>query len=137
MTSFDLADLIDVRPGQPAPPNPSGHTTGSGNPGNDVFDVDYRRLEGYAQNHDQQAGQIAHWANTERDFADRLLATHGKVAYATYLNIKGYNENRQFEAGAYAQRNSDTAVGLRGAIASTRATDEAAAAAFQPPNTGV
>ncbi|WP_188112838.1 hypothetical protein [Mycobacterium simiae] len=39
------------------------------------------------------------------------------------------------EAGANAQRNSDTAVGLRGAISSTRSTDEAPAAEFRPPNT--
>ena len=71
----------------------------------------------------------------EQDFADRLLATHGKVAYATYLNVKGFNDSRQAEAGAYAQRNSDTAVGLRGSIESTRSTDEASAAAFRPPTT--
>ena len=106
-----------------------------GNSGNEVFEVDYRQLEGLAQNHEQQAGQVTQWAGTEQDFADRLLATHGNVAYATYLNVKGFNDSRQAEAGAYAQRNSDTAVGLRGSIESTRSTDEASAAAFRPPTT--
>jgi len=101
----------------------------------DVFAVNYSQLEGFAQNHEQQAGQVAQWANTETDFAERLLATHGKVAYATYLNVKGYNESRQVEAGAYAQRNSDTALGLRGAIDSTKATDESSANAFRAPTT--
>ncbi|GAT10366.1 hypothetical protein H7I77_05420 [Mycolicibacterium novocastrense] len=99
----------------------------------DVFAVNYNQLEGFAQNHDQQADQVAQWAKTDTDFAERLLATHGKVAYATYLNVKGYNESRVVEAGAYAQRNSDTAVGLRGAIDSTKATDENAASAFRAP----
>ncbi len=99
----------------------------------DVFAVNYAQLEGFAQNHDQQAEQVAQWAKTDTDFAERLLATHGKVAYATYLNVKGYNESRVFEAGAYAQRNSDTAVGLRGAIDSTKATDENSANAFRAP----
>lgn len=99
----------------------------------DVFAVNYGQLEGMASNHDQQADQVAQWAGTEADFAERLLATHGKVAYATYLNVQGYNESRQVEAGAYAQRNADTAVGLRGAINSTKATDEASANAFRAP----
>lgn len=119
--------------------HPSGHTTDGGDAqtpdgksGKDVFDVNYHHLEGLAQGHDTQAGQVAQWADTEKDFADRLLATHGKVAYATYLNVKGYNDSRAVEAGAYAQRNADTAVGLRGAIESTRSTDESSAAAFKP-----
>lgn len=119
---------------QPAS-NTTGGAEGEHSPsGKDIFEVDYRQLEGFAQNHDQQAEQVAQWAKTDSDFADRLLATHGKVAYATYLNVKGYNESRQVEAGAYAQRNSDTAVGLRGAIDSTKATDESSANAFRAPN---
>ncbi|RFZ07582.1 hypothetical protein DSM43518_03324 [Mycobacterium marinum] len=129
----------------PAPDSPHGlNDNGSppadapnGRSGSGVFEVNYRRLEGLAQRHDIQAGQVAQWADVEPDFADRMLATHGKVAYATYLNIKGVNESRRTEAGAYAQRNADTAVGLRGAIASTRSTDEASAAAFKPPTTSI
>lgn len=109
--------------------------TDQGGTGNDVFHVNYRQLEGMANNHDQQAEQVAQWANTEQDFAEKLLATHGKVAYATYLNVKGFNDSRVAEAGAYAQRNSDTAVGLRGSIESTRSTDEASAASFRAPTT--
>ncbi|MEU0498045.1 hypothetical protein [Mycobacterium sp. NPDC006124] len=101
----------------------------------DVFAVNYHQLEGFAQNHDQQADQVTQWAKTDTDFAERLLATHGKVAYATYLNVKGYNDSRAVEAGAYAQRNADTAVALRGSIASTKATDEASASAFRAPTT--
>ncbi|GAT04568.1 type VII secretion target [Mycolicibacterium fortuitum] len=106
-----------------------------GKSGNDIFGVNYRHLEGLANNHEGQAGQVSQWANTDADFADRLLATHGKVAYATYLNAKAFNETRTTEANAYAQRNSDTAIGLRNAINATRSTDEASAAAFQPPST--
>ncbi|WP_188112839.1 type VII secretion target [Mycobacterium simiae] len=115
---------------------PASNVTGEhAKSGKDVFAVDYRQLEALAQTHDEHAGRVAQWADTENDFADRLLATHGKVAYATYLNVKGFNESRQTQAGAYAQRNSDTAVGLRGAISSTRSTDDASAAEFRPPST--
>lgn len=109
----------------------------SGGTSNDVFHVNYRQLEGLANNHDQQAEQVAQWANAEQDFADRLLATHGKIAYATYLNVKKFNDSRQAEAGAYAQRNSDTAVGLRTSIESTQSTDESSAAAFRSSTTQV
>lgn len=161
---IQIEDITFLRPGDPGPRgyiplgdsgvwlpgppenalsvHPSGHATGPddadhhGKSGKDVFDVNYHHLEGLAQRHDEQAGQVAQWADAEKGFADRLLETHGKVAYATYLNVKGYNDSRHVEAGAYAQRNADTAVGLRGAIASTRATDESSAAAFKPPTSG-
>lgn len=124
----------DTAPGQTVPAsNVTGDNDKSGK--NGIFEVNYQHLEGLAQNHDQQAEQVAQWADSERDIADRLLATHGKVAYATYLQVKGFNESRQVQAGAYAQRNSDTAVGLRGAIDSTRSTDEGSGAAYQPPTT--
>lgn len=125
----------DVAPGQVRPA--SNVTQPQGPTGNPVFNVNYRQLEGMAQNHDQQSDQVAQWAGAESDIADRLLATHGKVAYATYLNVKGYTDSRQVEAGAYAQRNADTAVALRGSIESTRSTDEGSAAAFQSPTTNL
>ncbi|WP_342314700.1 ESX-1 secretion-associated protein (plasmid) [Mycobacterium avium subsp. hominissuis] len=129
----------DHRPDAPGSTHPAGYqkTAPDGKSGKDVFEVNYHHLEGLAQGHDAQAGQVAQWADAEKDFADRLLATHGKVAYATYLNVKGFNESRQVEAGAYAQRNADTAVGLRGAIESTRSTDESSAAAFKSPTTSI
>jgi len=123
----------DVPPGQVRPA--SNVTAPEEPPSHKVFEVNYRQLEGMAQNHDQQAGDLAQWAGTEKDFAERLLATHGKVAYATYLNVKGYNDSRQAEAGAYAQRHRDTAGALRSSIETTRYTDEASAAAFLPPPT--
>jgi hypothetical protein len=127
----------------PGPPKPKGakhssnlidddETPADGPADNGVFEVDYQHLSGLAHGHEQQSGQVAQWANTEPGFADRLLATHGKVAYATYLNVKSYNEGRQTQASAYAERNNDTALSLKGAIGSTRGTDEASSAAFNP-----
>jgi hypothetical protein len=113
--------------------DPDGtHTDGTPN---DIFQVDYQQLEGFARGHEQQSGQIAQWANVEQDFADQLLATHGKVAYATYLNVKNYNDNRHTEASTYAVRNDSTAVGLRDAIYSTQSTDENNAAVYGPTTT--
>lgn len=101
----------------------------------DVFEVDYQNLERLAQGHDQHAQEVAHWAGLEPDFAERLLETHGKVAYGTYLNVKAYNESRQRQATIYAERNDATAASLRKSIESTQATDEAAAAQYRPATT--
>jgi hypothetical protein len=130
----------DKRPDAPGSVHPAGHKDKTDQPGDannthtaaGVFEVDYGHLEGLAQSHDDNAGKVSDWAQAEPGFADQLLETHGKVAYATYLNVKGYNDERATQAAAYAGRQADTATGLRGAIASTRGTDEANAAAFGP-----
>jgi hypothetical protein len=130
----------DKRPDPPGSVHPAGLQdknkdepgTNNGNAAAGVFEVDYGHLEGLAQFHEDNAAKVSDWAHAEPGFADRLLQTHGKVAYATYLNVNSYNDDRATQAGAYARRQVDTAAGLRGAIASTRGTDEANAAAFGP-----
>jgi hypothetical protein len=83
---------------------------------NKVFEVDYRQLEGYAKTHDLSADQIAQWVQADPGLPERFLQTHGKVAYATYLQIKAYAEARQTQGTIYAHRNASTAEALRNAV---------------------
>lgn len=81
-----------------------------------VFEVDYRQLEDFAAGHDVSAEQIAQWVRADPDFAERFLATHGKVAYASYLKIKEYTDSRLMQGSIYAHRNAATAESLRNAV---------------------
>lgn len=83
---------------------------------NEVFEVDYRQLEGFAKTHDLSADEIAKWVQADPNFPERFLETHGKVAYATYLKIKEYADSRQTQATIYAHRNASTAEALRNAV---------------------
>lgn len=96
------------------------HTTpedSSSGPGsNEVFEVDYRQLEGFAKTHDLSADEIARWVQADPNFPEKFLETHGKVAYATYLKIKEYADSRLTQATIYAHRNASTAEALRNAV---------------------
>jgi hypothetical protein len=81
-----------------------------------VFEVNYRQLEDYAQTHDLSADEIAKWVQADPGFPERFLATHGKVAYSTYLKIKAYADSRQVQGTIYAHRNASTAEALRNAV---------------------
>lgn len=100
--------------------HPAAHHTGdesaAGDGSNEIFEVDYRQLEGFAKTHDLSADEIARWVQADPDFPEHFLATHGKVAYATYLKIKEYADSRRTQATIYAHRNASTAEALRNAV---------------------
>ncbi|MDA0251721.1 MAG: type VII secretion target [Actinomycetota bacterium] len=81
-----------------------------------IFEVDYRRLTDFAAAHDASAEEIAQWVQADPDFAERFLATHGKVAYGTYLKIKQYTDSRLVQGSIYAHRHASTAAALRNAV---------------------
>lgn len=95
-----------------ATPGGSGGPTRPGK----VFEVNYRQLEDFAAGHEVSAEQIANWVRADPDFAERFLATHGTVAYGTYLKIKAYTESRLMQGSIYAHRNASTAESLRNAV---------------------
>jgi hypothetical protein len=109
-------------PAQDLPPRggtmPAAHSTAqepsAGESG--IFEVDYRQLEDFAKTHDLSAEEIARWVQADPNFPERFLASHGKVAYATYLKIKEYADSRNTQATSYAHRNTSTAQALRNAV---------------------
>ncbi len=64
------------------------------------------------------------------DFAERYLATHGKVNFGTYLKIKEFMASKQIAGAAFAEHNTQTSNALRFSIASTKAQEEANARAI-------
>lgn len=114
----------------------SNTTTAPGAPGgagtNAPFQVDYAELEKFAQDHDLNAEEIAQWASGDPDFPERYLATHGKVNYGTYLKIREFVASKQIAGTTFAEHNVQTSTALRASIASTKATEETNAAAFNP-----
>jgi Excreted virulence factor EspC, type VII ESX diderm len=112
----------------------SNTTTAPGGPGgagtNAPFQVDYAELEKFAKDHDLNAEEIAQWATGDPDFPERYLATHGKVNYGTYLKIREFMASKQIAGTTFAEHNVQTSTALRASIASTKATEETNAAAF-------
>lgn len=94
------------------------------------FQVDYTELEKFAQEHELNAEELAQWASGDPDFPERYLATHGKVNFGTYLKIREFMASKQTAGTAFAEHNVQTSTALRASIASTKATEEANAAAF-------
>ena len=101
---------------------PAAGAGGTPRPGK-VFEVDYRQLEDFAASHELSAEQIGMWVQADPDFAERFLATHGTVAYGTYLKVKEYAESRLMQASIYAHRNASTAASLRNAVRIIAAVD--------------
>lgn len=110
---------------------PVSNTSGAGAP----FQVNYAELEKFAQEHDLNAQELAEWASGDPDFPERYLATHGKVNYGTYLKIREFMASKQIAGTAFAQHNTQTSTALRASIASTKATEEANAAAINATRT--
>jgi hypothetical protein len=98
--------------------------------GQSPFEVNYAELEKFAEEHDLNAEELAQWAAGDPDFAERYLATHGKVNFGTYLKIKEFMLSKQVAGTAFAQHNTQTSTALRAAVATTKATDEANGADF-------
>lgn len=98
-------------------------------PNDKPYEVEYAKLQKLASEHDDNAQQLAEWAKHDPDFAERYLATHGKVNYPTYLKIKDYMAGHVDAANAYADRQSETADKLRGYITTVSDLDAAGAAA--------
>lgn len=94
------------------------------------FQVSYSELEKFAQEHDLNAEELAQWASGDPDFAERYLATHGKVNFGTYLKIKEFMASKQIAGTAFAEHNAQTSNALRLAVASTKAQEERNAAAI-------
>lgn len=88
------------------------------------FQVNYSELERFAQEHELNAEELTSWAVGDPGFAQRYLATHGKVNFGTYLKIEEFMLSRQIAAAAFAEHNAQTAAALRAAIASTKATED-------------
>ncbi|EHB48849.1 hypothetical protein MycrhDRAFT_5690 [Mycolicibacterium rhodesiae JS60] len=105
--------------------------TGTAVPGpSGPFEADYAELEKFAQEHDLNAQELAQWASGDPDFAERYLATHGKVNFGTYLKIKEFMISKQVAGNALAEQHLQTSTALRGVVTVTQTTDEANAAAF-------
>lgn len=96
-----------------------------------IFEVDPQHLVNLAQGHDDHAASVAAWSGTEPDLAERILATHGKVAYQTALNARAFTQSRNEKGLAYAARNRETADKLRINSENIVATDEASANALR------
>lgn len=94
------------------------------------FQINYAELEKFAEEHDLNAQELAEWASGDPDFAERYLATHGKVNFGTYLKIKEFLASKQIAGTAFAQHNAQTSTALRFSIASTKAQEEANARAI-------
>lgn len=101
---------------------------------NKVFQVDYSQLTAFAQRHDLNAEDIRAWAQANPDFPARFLETHGKVAYATYLQVLAHMEGRNQQGQAFAARHDSTAASLRNAVRIISAVDSNAAATLAPPS---
>jgi hypothetical protein len=97
-----------------------------------VYEVNYTELEHFAAEHDLNAEEIMQWASGDPDFAERYLATHGKVNFGTYLKIKEFLASKLAAGAAFAERNTATSAALRGVVATTSAVDEANAASMTP-----
>lgn len=123
----------DHRPDAPGSTHPAGYkganTTGA------PFRVNYAELEKFAQERDLNAKELADWASGDPDFPERYLATHGKVNYGTYLKIREFMASKQIAGTAFAEHNTQTSTALRASIASTKATEEANAAAINATRT--
>ncbi|MEU0498044.1 type VII secretion target [Mycobacterium sp. NPDC006124] len=104
--------------------NPPGAASGA------PFQINYAELEKFAEEHDLNAQELADWASGDPDFAERYLATHGKVNFGTYLKIKEFMASKQIAGTAFAQHNAQTSTALRSSIASTKAQEEANARAI-------
>lgn len=143
MIRVDDVDPIDpggaaAGPGAVGGLAPVSNTTGTdGNPagtpgaaGGAPFQVNYSELEKFAQEHDLNAEELAQWASGDPDFAERYLATHGKVNFGTYLKIKEFMASKQIAGTTFAAHNTQTATALRASIAMTKAQEEANAAAI-------
>ncbi|GAB7065956.1 hypothetical protein H7J06_03530 [Mycobacterium hodleri] len=94
------------------------------------FQLNYSELEKFAEEHDLNAAELAEWASGDPDFAERYLATHGKVNFGTYLKIKEFMASKQIAGAAFAEHNTQTSNALRFSIASTKAQEEANARAI-------
>lgn len=105
---------------------PVSNTSGPGAP----FEVNYAEMEKFAQEHKLNAQELAEWASGDPDFPERYLATHGKVNFGTYLKIKEFQTSKLAAGTAFAEHNTQTATALLASIASTKATEEANAAAI-------
>lgn len=105
---------------------PVSNTTGPGAP----FEVNYAEMEKFAREHQLNAQELAEWASGDPDFPERYLATHGKVNFGTYLKIKEFQASKLAAGTAFAEHNTQTATALLASIASTKATEEANAAAI-------
>ena len=98
-----------------------------------IYEIHYGDLERFAAEHDLNAEEIQAWATGDPDFAERYLATHGKVNYATYLKIKEFLASKQAAGTAFAEHNSHTAAALRATVATTAAQDADNAAGLTIP----
>jgi hypothetical protein len=98
--------------------------------GRQTFHADYGELEKFAAEHDLIAQDVVKWATGDPDFAERYLATHGKVNFGTYLKIKEFLASKLAAGTAFAERNTQTAAALRGVVAASSTVDEANAAAL-------
>lgn len=94
------------------------------------FQINYAELEKFAEDHDLNARELAEWASGDQDFAERYLATHGKVNFGTYLKIREFMASKQIAGTAFSEHNTQTSNALRFSIASTKAQDEANARAI-------
>lgn len=115
------------------------HHQGQGGdaPTDKPFQVEYAKLEKLAGEHDDNAEQLAKWAQHDPDFAERYLATHGMVNYPTYLKIKDYMAGHVDAANAYADRQAETAGKLRRNIVTVSNLDGAAGAGVANAAKGV
>jgi hypothetical protein len=120
----DLAPVSNTTTNQDSAAGSPGDATGA------PFKVNYSELEKFAQEHDLNAEELTQWASGDPDFAERYLATHGKVNFGTYLKIKEFMASKQIAGTTFAAYNTQTATALRASIAMTKAQEEANAAAI-------
>ncbi|WP_099020950.1 type VII secretion target [Mycolicibacterium palauense] len=124
------ASLISNTTTDGAPP-PEGAPAGTpGAASGAPFQINYAELEKFAQEHDLNAQELADWASGDPDFAEKYLATHGKVNFGTYLKIREFMASKQIAGTAFAEHNARTSTALRSSIASTKAQEEANARAI-------
>lgn len=123
---------VEDLPSTPGATVPAGHHTPTDGhtPGKD-FTFSYATLADKARSHDASAEDIARWVRADPDFAEKFLATHGKIAYPTYLRIKEYAETRQSTGSQYAQRHAETAASLREASRTFARVEDENATRFQ------
>ncbi|MGV0743875.1 type VII secretion target [Mycolicibacterium sp. XJ870] len=105
--------------------NPNDGTPGgSGH----VFGMDPGRMETFAAEHDDIGEQARVWAASNLDLPERVLESHGKVAYNTVLGLREAVANKLAAGMAFADRNGRTADTLRRTVVGIQATDEGSAA---------
>lgn len=105
--------------------------------GHPIFEVDYAELERFAQEHDLNAAELLQWAAGDPGFAEKYLATHGKVNFGTYLRIVDFMASKLAAGTAFAERNTLTSTALRGVISATINTDANNGAPFGATETAV